>query len=68
MRFPLTLKSALNGASSQETDKAVIDVESQEDGILAKIVVCGIPVMALTSPSSRVHVVGPGRLEECCCR
>jgi hypothetical protein len=68
MNIPLTLRSALNDASSQETDKAVIDVEAQEDGILAKIVVCGIPVMMLTSRGSRVHVIGPGRLEECCCR
>jgi hypothetical protein len=68
MRIPLTLKSALNDAFSQETDKAVIDVEAQEDGLLAKIVVCGIPVMVLTSWSSRVHVIVPGRLEECCCR
>ena len=68
MRIPLTLKSALNDAPSQETDKAVIDVEAQEDGLLAKIVVCGIPVMVLTSWSSRVHVIGRGRLEECCCR
>ena len=49
MLIPLTLKSALNDAPSQETDKAVIDVESQEDGVLAKIVVCGILVMVLTS-------------------
>jgi hypothetical protein len=68
MRVPLTLKSAPNNASSQETDKAVIDVEAQEDGILAKIIVCGIPVMVLTSRSSRVHVIVPGRLEECCRR
>lgn len=67
MRIPFTLKSAFNDTSPQETDKAVIDVEAQEDGLLAKIVVCGIPVMALTSRSSRVHVIGPGRLEECCC-
>jgi hypothetical protein len=67
MRIPLTLKSTLD-ASLQETDKAVIDVEAQDDGLLAKIVVCGIPVMALTSGSSRVRVIGPGRLEECCCR
>jgi hypothetical protein len=66
MRVFLTLKSALNDASSQETDKAVIDVEAQEDGILAKIVVCGIRVMALTSRSSRLHIIVPGRLEECC--
>ena len=26
----------------QETDKATIDVEAPEDGILAKIIVCGI--------------------------
>ena len=68
MCIPLTLKSALNDASLQETDKAVIDVEAQEDGVLAKIVVCGIPVVELTSRSSRVHVIGPGRLKECCCR
>lgn len=68
VRIPHTPKFALNDASSQETDKAVIDVEAQEDGILAKIVVCGIPVMAFTSRSSRVHVIGPGWLEECCCR
>ncbi len=68
MLIPLTLKSALNDASSQETDKAVIDVEAQEDGVLAKIVVCGILVMALTSWSSRVHVIDPGWLKECCCR
>jgi pyruvate dehydrogenase E2 component (dihydrolipoamide acetyltransferase) len=48
--------------------KAVIDLEAQEDGVLAKIVVCDIPVMALTSRSPRIHVIGPGRLEECCCR
>ena len=45
MRIPLELKSALNDASLQETDKAVIDVEAQEDGVLAKIVVCGNPVV-----------------------
>ena len=64
----LMLKSAFNDASSQETDKAVIDVEAQEDGLLAKIVVCGIPVMVLTTRSSRVYVTGSGWLEECCCR
>jgi hypothetical protein len=26
--------------SSQETDKATIDVEAQDDGVLAKIIVC----------------------------
>jgi hypothetical protein len=31
--------SVRHNASLQETDKAVIDVEAQEDGILAKIVV-----------------------------
>lgn len=67
MRIPLTLKSALNDAPSQETDKAVIDVEAQDDGLLAKIIVCGIPVIVF-SRSSRVHVIDPGRLEECCCR
>jgi len=68
MHIPLTLKSALNHAPSQETDKAVIDVEAQEDGILAKIVVCGTPVIPLTSRGSRVHVIVPGWLEECCRR
>ncbi len=68
MRIPLTLKPALTGASLQETDKAVIDVEAQEDGILAKIVVCGTPVVALTRRSSCIHVIVPGRVEECCCR
>jgi pyruvate dehydrogenase E2 component (dihydrolipoamide acetyltransferase) len=38
MCIPLKLKPARNHPSLQETDKAVIDVEAQEDGILAKIV------------------------------
>lgn len=47
-------KSALNDAFMQETDKAVIDVEAQEDGILAKIVVCRNPaVCAHTSVFTR---------------
>ena len=46
----------------------VIVVETQKDGVLAKIVVCGIPGMALTSRSSRVHVLSPGLLGECCHR
>ena len=29
------------GSSPQETDKATIDVEAQDDGILAKIIVNG---------------------------
>ena len=33
----------------------VIDVETQEDDVLAKIVVCGIHVMALTYRSFGVH-------------
>ena len=60
MRIPLKLKSARNDASLQETDKATIDVEAQEDGILAKIVVCGNPLVVLTTGCSRVHVIGPG--------
>ena len=64
----LLLKSALNDASSQELIKMVIVVETQKDGVLAKIVVCGIPGMALTSRSSRVHVLSPGLLGECCHR
>jgi hypothetical protein len=39
MCIPLTLKSALNDVSSQETNKVVVGVEAQEDGILAKFVV-----------------------------
>lgn len=47
MSIPLKFKSAHNDAL-QETDKAVIDVEAQEDGILAKIVVRGSFVVVLT--------------------
>jgi pyruvate dehydrogenase E2 component (dihydrolipoamide acetyltransferase) len=39
---------ALDNTTSQETDKAVIDVEAQEDGILAKIVVRHDPVFVPT--------------------
>lgn len=28
----------------QETDKAVIDVEAQDDGIMGKILVCVLPI------------------------
>jgi hypothetical protein len=64
MPIPLKLKSARNQPSLQETDKAVIDVEAQEDGILAKIVVCGNPVVVLTF-QCLLYVIGPGRVEEC---
>lgn len=67
MCIPLKLKPARNHPSLQETDKAVIDVEAQEDGILAKIVVCDNPVVVLT-PQCSHHVIGPGRVEECRCR
>lgn len=58
--------STCNNASLQETDKAVIDVESQEDGILAKIVVRSGDIMIV--PCSRVHVIGSRRVEEYCRR
>jgi hypothetical protein len=45
---PFKLRPARNDMSLQETDKAVIDVEAQEDGILAKIVVRGSPVVVFT--------------------
>lgn len=35
-----SLVSDLNGA--QETDKATIDVEAQDDGVLGKIIVCNL--------------------------
>lgn len=54
-----------NNASLQETDKAVIDVEAQDDGILAKIVVSGDLMIVLVLPCSRVHVIGSRRVEEC---
>lgn len=31
----------------QETDKAVIDVEAQDDGIMGKIMVCFLPITVL---------------------
>jgi len=65
MCVPLEHPPESNNASLQETDKAVIDVEAQEDGILAKIVVCTIPMTVRTPRCSRVHVIGPGRIEEC---
>ena len=61
--------SMCTNASLQETDKAVIDVESQEDGILAKIVVrSGGLMIVLVPPCSRVHVIVSRRVEECCRR
>lgn len=58
--------STCNNASLQETDKAVIDVESQDDGVLAKIVVrSGNLMIVLVLPCSRVHVIGSRRVEEC---
>ena len=36
----LALPSEVTSCASQETDKATIDVEAQDDGILAKILVC----------------------------
>src|ERR1700733_2187962 len=60
MRVPLSLKSALNDASSQETDQAVIDVEAQEGGVHAKILLysmwhsCdGAHISELTHPRHR---------------
>ena len=51
----------------QETDKAVIDVEAQDDGILAKIVVrSGDLMLVLVLSCSRVHVIGFRRVEERC--
>ena len=61
------LISARNNATVQETDKAVIDVESQEDGVLAKIVVCSDLMFVFVLPCSRVHVIGSRRVEECRC-
>ena len=58
---------AFDNISSQETDKATIDVEAQEDGILAKIVVRHNPVFVLKVPCSRAHVTGSGRFKEYCC-
>lgn len=58
--------STCNNASLQETDKAVIDVESQEDGILAKIVVRSGDIMIV--PRSRVHVIGSRWVKEYCRR
>ena len=65
--FPSSPVPALDSTTSQETDKAVIDVEAQEDGILAKIVVRHDPVSMPTIPFSCVHVIGSGRVKECCC-
>ena len=61
------LTSTCDNASLQETDKAVIDVEAQDDGVLAKIVVrSGDLVIVLVLPCSRVHVIGSRRVEGCC--
>ena len=54
----------VTNASLQETDKAVIDVEAQEDGILAKVVVCNDLTVVLALPCSRIHVIGFRRIEE----
>jgi pyruvate dehydrogenase E2 component (dihydrolipoamide acetyltransferase) len=59
--------STCDNASLQETDKAVIDVEAQDDGVLAKIVVrSGDLMIVLVLPCSRVHVIGSRRVEGCC--
>jgi len=34
-------------STAQETDKAVIDVEAQDDGIMGKILVCFLPTIAI---------------------
>ena len=40
----------------QETDKAVIDVEAQDDGIMGKILVCFLPTIVIDCiPTRRWH-------------
>jgi hypothetical protein len=62
------LCSFADGPSStvQETDKAVIDVEAQEDGIMGKILVRSLPatVIGSFSDTSTYNMTGPGRTEE----
>ena len=47
----------------QETDKAVIDVEAQDDGIMGKILVCALPITVFSCIPTRC-VTGSGRAEE----
>jgi hypothetical protein len=37
----------------QETDKAVIDVEAQDDGIMGKILVCVLPITVFSCIPTR---------------
>jgi hypothetical protein len=40
----------------QETDKAVIDVEAQDDGIMGKILVCFLPTTVIGCiPTRRMY-------------
>jgi hypothetical protein len=40
----------------QETDKAVIDVEAQDDGIMGKILVCILPTTVMSCiPTRRMY-------------
>ena len=41
----------------QETDKAVIDVEAQDDGIVGKILVCFLPTIVIAYiPTRRMYM------------
>jgi hypothetical protein len=41
----------------QETDKAVIDVEAQDDGIMGKILVCILPTTVISCiPTRRMYI------------
>jgi len=52
-------------STAQETDKAVIDVEAQDDGIMGKILVCFLPTTEIGCiPTHRMYMTGSGRAEE----
>jgi hypothetical protein len=53
---------------SQETDKATIDVEAQDDGILAKIIVCQLHASSFHTHILSCAHLGSRRFEKCRCR